>query len=245
MWQDVVDLNAFYVSRRGQVARRMIRRRIRAIWPDTRGLAVLGIGYATPYLRPFRDEAGRVIAIMPASQGVMPWPRDERRLVALADEAELPLPDGSIDRVLLVHAVECSEQLRPMLREIWRVLSGGGRLLVVASNRGGIWARFERTPFGHGQPFSRSQLTRLLRESLFSPQQSASALYIPPTASRMILRFAGAWEGMGDRWGLPFAGVVMVEAGKQVYTADPERLASSLRRRAYRKLAGGVLPSPR
>lgn len=222
----------------------MIRRSIRAIWPDARGLAVLGLGYATPYLRPFRDEAERVVAIMPASQGVMPWPRDERRLVTLADEAELPLPDGSVDRVLLIHAVESSEQLRPMLREIWRVLAGGGRLLVVAPNRRGIWARLERTPFGHGQPFSRPQLSRLLRESLFSPQRSASALYIPPTSSRMMLRFAGAWEGLGDKWGLPFAGVILVEAGKQVYAADPERLASSLRRRGYRKLVRGVVPTP-
>ena len=245
MWHDVIDLDAFYASRLGLVARRMIRRRIRAFWPQLRGQSVLGLGYATPYLRPFRDEAERVIAVMPAAQGVMPWPRDGRRLVALADETELPLPDGSIDRALLVHSIECSEQLRPMLREIWRVLAGGGRLLVVAPNRRGIWARLERTPFGYGHPFSPPQLSRLLRESMFSPLQSTSALYIPPSASRTMLRFAGAWEGLGDRWGLPFAGVLVVEASKQVYAAHPERLALNSHERGYRAIIGGAAPAPR
>ena len=243
MWQDIIDLNAFYASRLGQTARRIIRRRVRALWPDLRGLSVLGLGFATPYLRSFQGEAERVVAVMPASLGVMAWPRDEDRLVALADESELPMPDGSIDRALLVHAVESSEQLRPMLREIWRVLAGGGRLLVVVPNRRGIWARFERTPFGYGHPFSPPQLSRLLRESMFSPLASETALHMPPSASRMMLRAAGAWERFGERWGLPFAGVVIVEASKQVYAANPERLASAERRRAYRAIMGGAAPA--
>ena len=238
MWQDVVDLNAFYASRLGQIARRMIRRRVRALWPDLRGQSVLGLGFATPYLRPFLGEAERVVAVMPASQGVMAWPRDEARLVALVDETELPLPDGSIDRVLLVHAVECSEQLMPMLREAWRVLAGGGRLLVVAPNRRGIWARLERTPFGNGHPFSPPQLSRLLREAMFSPLTTDAALYMPPSASPMMLRAAGAWERIGERWGLPFAGVVIVEAAKQVYAANPERV----RRRRFHGVMGGAAP---
>ena len=41
-----------------------IRRRIRTIWPDLHGLSVLGVGYATPFLRQYRDEAERVLAIM-------------------------------------------------------------------------------------------------------------------------------------------------------------------------------------
>ena len=158
MWTDVVDLNEFYQSRLGQVARRLIRRRMREIWPDVRGMTVLGMGYATPYLRPYRDEAERVIAAMPAQQGVIHWPEDGPGQVALTEETELPLPDLSVDRLLLVHAVENSENLRAMMREAWRVLAEGGRLLVVVPNRRGIWARFEqRSPFGHGHPYSQRQ----------------------------------------------------------------------------------------
>ncbi len=152
MWTDVIDLRDFYDSGLGRVAQRMIRRRVRTVWPDVAGASMLGLGYATPYLRPFREEAERVFSIMPAAQGVLHWPADGANAVALSDEAELPLADLAVDRVLLVHAVESSEQLRPMLREIWRVLAGGGRLLVVAPNRRGMWTLFERTPFGHGRP---------------------------------------------------------------------------------------------
>jgi len=160
---------------------------------------------------------------MPAAQGVIRWPAEEPSLVTLADEAELPLPDLSIDRAILVHALEHSEQLRPMLRELWRVLADGGRILVVVPNRRGIWARLDRTPFGQGLPYTLSQLSRLLRENMFTPIQSASALFMPPTASRFLLAWAPAWEGVGERWFPTFAGVVIIEATKQVYGAIPAR----------------------
>ena len=54
MHQDVVDLAAFYQSPLGQVATRMIGRRARRLWPDVRGAALLGLGFATPFLAPFR-----------------------------------------------------------------------------------------------------------------------------------------------------------------------------------------------
>ena len=123
MWSDVLDLNDFYRSSTGQMAVRLLRSRLREVWPNVRGETVLGLGYATPFLRPFMEEAARTLAFMPAQQGVTRWPREGRNLTALVDENDLPLPDRSVDRVLLVHAVECSEQLRPFLREIWRVMA--------------------------------------------------------------------------------------------------------------------------
>ena len=229
MFPDVVDLRDFYGTSLGQAARRMIRRRARMIWPNLSGLSLLGLGYATPYLQVFREEAARVIAMMPASQGVLHWPLDNRGLVALADEGELPLADFSVDRVMLVHAVECTEQLRSMLRETWRVLAGSGRVLVVVPNRRGIWARIDRTPFGQGHPFTQSQLSRLLRDNLFTPVQSANALFVPPSRSRMLLASARAWEQLGARWFQTFSGVIMIEAEKQIYAATPVRRAVKLR----------------
>src|SRR6185437_16156554 len=134
MFADVVELREFYGTRLGQVARRMVARRIRQLWPDLTGMRLLGLGYATPYLRPFLNEAERVLALMPAAQGVLHWP------------AEGP------NRVILIHGIEFSEQIRPMLKEAWRVLAGGGRLLAVLPNRRGIWARIDNTPFGQGHP---------------------------------------------------------------------------------------------
>ncbi len=76
---DVVDLRNFYAQRLGTVARRFIGRGIRAHWTDTTSLRVVGIGYATPYLGLFREEAERCLALMPAPQGVVRWPSSGRR----------------------------------------------------------------------------------------------------------------------------------------------------------------------
>ncbi|MEX0922521.1 MAG: methyltransferase domain-containing protein [Rhodovibrionaceae bacterium] len=219
MWSDVVDLREFYESRRGQVARHLIRHRLRQVWPDLRGQSLLGLGYATPYLRQFLGEAERVVALMPAPQGVLHWPPEGHNLVGLAEETVLPLPDYALDRVLLVHGLESSESLREMLQEIWRVMTSTGRLLIVVPNRRGIWARSDRTPFGHGHPYSQSQLSRLLRDNGFTPTRTERALYIPPVRSKTLLGAAPAWERLGGRWFPTFSGVLLMEAGKQLYAA--------------------------
>jgi len=240
MWMDVVDLRDFYASSLGQVAARAVRRRIREIWPDLSGRKVLGLGYGPPYLRPFLEDAERVIAAMPAGQGVIHWPRGGPDRTVLVDEAELPFPDNSMDRILLVHGVENSEQLRPILREVWRVLDDSGRMLAVVPNRHGIWARLERTPFGHGHPFTPGQLSRLLRDCLFTPTAEAGALFMPPARSRMVLGAAPAWEKAGNRWFPRLAGVVLMEAGKQIYAAST--VTARARRRTAQVPADVGLP---
>ncbi len=221
---DVIELRDFYASPLGQVARRMIRRQIRALWPDATGYDVLGLGYAIPYLRPFRDEARRTIALMPAAQGVTRWPEEDLGLVCLGEETELPLANASFERVLLVHALEHSEAVRQSLREIWRVLTPEGKLLIVLPHRRGLWAGSERTPFGHGHPYSRAQITRLLNDCLFAPGGREAALHFPPLSRRYLLRTAGWWEDVGRMLWPGLSGVIMVEATKRVFAVTPKRV---------------------
>jgi len=238
MYNDAIDLRDFYASTMGQVARRIVRRHIRDAWPDVRGLRIAGIGYTSPFLRPFLDEAERVVALMPAQQGVIRWPIDAGNVSALVAEEDLPLPDVSMDRVLLVHAVECSEQLRRLLREVWRIMAEGARVLIVVPNRRGIWARFDHTPFGHGLPYTPAQLSRLLRDHLFVPESTNAGLFVPPTRSRMMLASAPAIEQIGGRWFESFGGVLMIEAQKQIYAATAAQ-AEAAPRRAYVRIVGG------
>jgi SAM-dependent methyltransferase len=220
---DVVDLRNFYSQQLGVVARRFVGRGIRKRWDDMTGQRVLGIGYATPYLGLFREEAERCLAFMPGSQGVVKWPSMRAGLAALVDEHEMPLPDAAVDRVLLVHSLEMSQDAAALLREAWRVLASGGRLLAVVPNRRGVWARLDTTPFGHGRPYSRSQITALLRETWFTPTGWGEALYVPPIGRNWFLRTAVAWERTGATLSAPFAGVHIVEATKQVYRALPAK----------------------
>lgn len=231
MYQDIADLDAFYRSRLGQVARRLILARIRALWPDVTGQRLAGLGYAAPFLGVFRNEAERVLALAPGAQGAIRWPEEGAARVCLADEFALPLPDESIDRILMIHAIEHSEGQAATMREVWRVLSSGGRLLVAAANRRGLWSKADHTPFGHGSPFSERQIDHLLRSCMFMPASTAFALHVPPTQRGLSLWSAPAWERIGRRWGLPWPGVLLVEASKQVHGAIPVAGRRGLRAR--------------
>jgi len=230
MWSDVVDFRDFYETQLGQVSRHLIRRSVRGLWPDLRGRSLLGLGYATPYLHQFFGEADRIIAFMPAIRGVISWPREGPNRVALVAENYLPLPDYSIDRVLLVHGLEYSQNLPTLLAEVWRVLTGEGRLIVMAPNRTGLWSRADRTPFGWGQPYSAFQLSRLLRDHRFVPTRTERALFVPPTRFNTVLRSATAWERVGHRIFPQISGVILLEAGKQIYAASAERQSVKVKR---------------
>jgi SAM-dependent methyltransferase len=214
---DVNDLAAFYSTPLGEVALRLIERALRRRWPQCAGLSMLGLGYGGPFLEFYRREAIRVLAFMPAQQGVVNWPAEGRSSSALVDTTMLPLPDGSIDRIFVIHALEAAEDPNALLEECWRVLTPGGRALFVVPSRRGVWARVDGTPFGFGRPYSKGQLRELLRESLFTPIFWGEALHTPPLRRRIFLNWSNAMETIGAFVGLPFAGVYIVEATKQLY----------------------------
>ncbi len=222
MQLDAVELHAFYDTPMGQVARRMILRRLRQFWPQAERYRMLGYGFATPYLKAFQSEAERTISVMPAQQGVVGWP-DERPLVALAEEDALPFPDAMFDRILVVHGLEGADALRPLMRQLWRVLAPEGRILVVAPNRASLWAQIERSPFAHGRPFHRGELDRLLREAMFEPVNWDCALYGPPLNGRRLVRSGTGWERVGRRFWPRLGGVHLVEATKSLYAPVPLR----------------------
>lgn len=224
MWLDVVDLRDFYASPLGLVTRRLVRRRLRRVWPDVRGQRILGVGFATPFLRPFMNEAERVVSVMPASQGVLAWPDSAPGLVVLSEDTVLPFPDRCFDRILLAHSLEQCERSRALMREVWRVLTDGGRLIVMTPNRQGLWARLERTPFASGRPYSRTQLRGTLRDTLFTPLRAEGALFLPPVKARLVHAWAGPLEEVGARWFPHFGGVVLIEAAKQIYAAPRDGL---------------------
>jgi SAM-dependent methyltransferase len=214
---DIVDLRSFYATPLGKVAERFVGEAIRTRFENCVGQSVMGVGYATPYLERFRGEALRVLAFMPATQGVVNWPASGLSSSALAEPTMLPLPDSCIDRVIVVHALEIAEHPRELLAEIWRILTPGGRLIAVAPRRAGLWARLDTTPFGNGQPYSLTQMRELMREALFSPTHWTEALYVPPFDAPIFLRSAALFERVGAKLSLPGAGVLIVEAMKQLY----------------------------
>lgn len=233
MHLDVVTLRDFYATPLGQIARRLLARRIRSHWGATPGETIASLGFGTPFLGSFRSEARCLGAFMPSSQGALVWPTAAPILSTLVEEDQLPVRDNSIDRLLIVHCLEVAEHVTLLLRELWRVLKPEGRLLIVVPNRRGLWAHVDTTPFGYGSPYSRSQVESLLRQSLFTPTMFDTALHLPPFDRGIVVRSATAWERVGARVSPGLGGVLIVEARKEMVAPIKGRPA---RARALRVL---------
>jgi SAM-dependent methyltransferase len=238
MRRDILELRQFYATPLGRAARAAIARRIAEAWGDGKGLDILGLGYATPYLEAFDGAGRRAVAAMPASQGVEVWPAAGPVRSCLVEELQLPFANALFDRVLVTHALEEAESPANLMREVWRVLAPSGRAIVVCANRRGVWCNAESTPLGHGAPFTRSQLEALVREAQLEPVAWSRALFAPPL--QWTARWADGFEQAGSRLWPAFSGAILLEAVKQTFAVKPRG-----RRAPARVFAPGVLqPRP-
>jgi SAM-dependent methyltransferase len=231
--RDVVELRRFYAGSLGHAVREMVGRKVDEAWGQAAGMDVLALGYATPFLDGL-SRARRIVAAMPAQQGVEVWPTPlshggggDGNLSCLADEEALPFPNAMFDRVLVVHGLEESDDPLSFLREVWRVLAPSGRVILAAAARSGLWSNTEGTPFGSGRPFTRRQLEQLAREAELEPLAWSRALYVPPVSG--LARYAEGFEQVGARVWPRFAGLILLEAVKQTFAVKPKGLRAPAR----------------
>jgi len=243
MHLDVQDLrNFYYRSTLGRAAQASVRAAMLELWPEAKGQTVAGFGFAVPLLRPYLDDARRVVALMPGPQGVMPWPAGLPNVSVLCEESLWPLETGHVDKLIVMHGLEATDQPTQLLEECFRVLGPGGKALFVVPNRAGLWSRSDRTPFGYGRPYTVGQLEAQLRQHLFLPERLRAALYQPPSSKRFWLRAGPLIEKVGTRLPTVLAGgVFIVEVSKRV---QPPRGSSvkDLARRPIGALDGLTKP---
>ncbi|SFR10281.1 class I SAM-dependent methyltransferase [Poseidonocella sedimentorum] len=217
MHLDVHDLREFYYrSALGRAAQKAIRDRLTTLWPEAKGQTVVGFGFAVPLLRPYLGAARRVTALMPGPQGVMAWPAGMPNVSVLCEETRWPVETGRVDKLVVMHGLETSEEPAALLSEIHRVLGPGGRALFIVPNRAGLWSSRDETPFGFGRPYSLGQLETQLRDHAFITESAGAALYQPPSSRRFWRRTAPMWERFGRNLPAMLAGgVLLVEVSKQ------------------------------
>jgi SAM-dependent methyltransferase len=231
--------NRFYAAPEGKLVQSLLSARVREAWPDVAGLDILGLGYTPPYLDQM-SHARRVISAMPAAQGAEIWPRLSKNRCVLVEDEALPFPAGLFDRALLIHALESSTTPIALLCEVSRVLSPMGRVIVAVAARGGFWSLSENNPFGHGQPFSRTQLEQTLRQAELEPVAFSSTLYVPPV--RALLGWAPSFEALG-RHIMPFSGgILLVEAVRRPFVTNNRLVEKSLVEGLRQALGANPLP---
>ncbi|MCI4645733.1 MAG: methyltransferase domain-containing protein [Hyphomonadaceae bacterium] len=218
MRQDSVSIERFYASALGRAAAWALASRVTDLWQSVDQMNLLGLGYPLPLLESFADGAKAVAAAFPDTTGHVRWDGTGRGNCTLsAPEARLPFPDGVFDRALVLHALEEAENPRAVCRDLWRVMAPEGRIVVAVANRRGLWARAERTPFGHGRPWTLRQLSGLLSDCAFQVTASTHTLFMPPIPLSLVTAGVHGWERAG-RWVAPgLGGVVLVEAVKRLY----------------------------
>ncbi len=127
MTSHVERLIGFYKSPLGKISRALLREEVLRFAGNVRGLRVLGLGFATPYMRFTLEKAERVIAAMPARQGASAWPREGPSHTVLCDPLELPLTDAAVDLIIAVHAFEHVSDTEELMRELWLSLDHKSR----------------------------------------------------------------------------------------------------------------------
>ncbi len=230
MHLDVVELRDFYAAPVGQMVARQLAPVVKSLTRVDASSRVLGFGFPTPYLVGI-DGVERVLAFMPAGQGVIDWPagpESSGSATALVEEDSLPLPDASIDLVVVVHGLEMSDRPNALMAELRRVLTGGGRLIVVVPNRQGPWASTDLSPFGYGRPYSRGQLRSLFAEAGFEAEAWTTGLHMAPISWRPLLRGARVFDRIGRLVWPAFAGVIVVAAAKRTVQGIGIRARSRL-----------------
>ena len=219
MHLDVQDLrNFYYRSTLGRAAQTHVRNELLRLWPEAQGQTVAGYGFAVPLLRPYLKSAKRVIGLMPGPQGVMPWPAGLPNISVLCEETRWPIETGHVDRLVVMHGLETSENPSDLLEECFRVLGPGGKVVLIVPHRSGLWSRSDRTPFGFGRPYSQGQLEAQLKRHSFLPERHAHTLYQPPSTRRFWHKTGPFWEKLGRQFSVVLSGgVLMVEASKRVH----------------------------
>ncbi len=211
------DLKEFYACKTGRLIRRILRAQVISLWPDAKGLRVLGCGYAMPYMRPYLSSAERVVVQLPRTLDAHHWPDEGKNLVVLSSSTDLPIETNSIDRLVVVHGLEFADNPAETFAEYWRVLKSTGRMIVIVPNRRGLWSRIDWTPFGYGTPFSQTQIGQFLRDQGFVIENKLGALFVPPFARGILLNAAETIEKIGRYICPGFGGLHVIEVSKQVY----------------------------
>ena len=165
---------------------------------------------------------------------------------AIGELHRLPVASDSIDCVLLPHTLDYSHRSHAILREVDRVLTDHGHIVILGFKPGGLWGVRRLIP-GAGLPpdadhlVSDRRLTDWLKLLDFRRHGNLRYFFRWPLPS---LRGGSSqrWEQRGRRWWPELSACYMLTAQKRVSTLTPVR---PVWRRKPKVVAGLAEPSTR
>jgi len=137
----------------------------------------------------------------------------------------LPVQDNSIDCVILPHVLDYSDRPHAILREVDRVLTAHGHLVILGFKTGGLWGVRRLIPGAGLPPDARDLLPerrlkdwlQLLDMRIHSATRYFFRLPLPGVRGASSAK----WEQRGQRWWPELAACYMLTAQKRVSTLTP------------------------
>ena len=228
MLYDVSKINTFYNNSHGQMVAKLLREDLSNIWEPSKTTSNLAVGF--PFY--FFPEDIICPVLMPVEIGGIAWAHNQEIYTAIIDSNSWPLESDSIDCIFISHALEFITDHHSFLMEAGRVLKSAGKLILMVPHRRGLWLRTETTPFGHGTPFSKGQIFRLLKNTGLNPEKCTRSLFLPPFAYKLPEALTHQIEIVGEHLLQLLGGVLIVEATKMVY-AEPKKNRAKTKARLF------------
>ena len=228
MLYDVGKINTFYNHSHGQIVAKLLREDLSNIWEPSKTASNLAVGF--PFY--FFPEDIICPVLMPVEIGGIAWAHNQEIYTAIIDSNSWPLESDSIDCIFISHALEFITDHHSFLMEAGRVLKSAGKLILMVPHRRGLWLRTETTPFGHGTPFSKGQIFRLLKNTGLNPEKCTRSLFLPPFAYKLPEALTHQIEIVGEHLLQLLGGVLIVEATKMVY-AEPKKNRAKTKARLF------------
>lgn len=170
--------------------------------------------------------------VSPPTDGLLTTQAPHEPVALHCEFDALPFPDGSIDLVLLPHALELARDPHQTLREVERVLVPEGRIVIAGFNPASLWGLRQRAGRAwRGAGFARDRSLYLpragdfigywrLRDWLrllgFEVEAGAFGCWRPPLHTAAWLERFGWMDRLGDRWWPVLGAVYVLVAVKRV-----------------------------
>ena len=219
MTTEISWIDHYYHSAKGRLFAELFRAQILEHLQPPQHILTIGFGY--PYI--CLPSAQSCPVLVPSEMGAIAWPDVSGIMSATIESDSWPLVNDSVGQIVISHGLEFTYDPEACLSEANRVLEGSGKLLLIVPNRRSLWVRRDDSPLGHGRPFSRLQLTKLVTNAGFEVTCVKRLLFLPPVGLNLPYRLARLFDKFGQILWSMFGGVLVVEATKLVY-ASPKKI---------------------
>ncbi len=245
---NVTQLEKFYFrTDLGRFASEILNNQVRAIWPDPVGGSLVGYGFSAPLLSHFIAQNERVVNLIPNQLGISKWPPEKPNINVPTLESNWPIPSSGVERVIILHGLETSENHSNPLAECWRSLAPEGQMILIVPNRMGLWARSKASPFccnGQNSAFTLAKIQRLLHHHKFQIDAYHPALFSPPKSTGTPGKFSRFFENACCNTSLNFGGVTIVVARKRIFLKQSPGIGATVKT-GLEILQGAPTPAPK